>query len=239
MLKSQTKPKCFFTLIELLVVVAIIGILASILLPSLQTARMKGQLAVCKSNLKQMYLGEILYSDDNDGRVMATEYGAEWMAAKDWRIPGTTDWVDFHDGTEGFLEPYCAPMDSQVYRCPATTYDRSSRFYNAHKGRSYSGFTSRNWRFPYRLEELHVVRTGTANFKDADRKPFFWDYNAPLDDDWWMGTSFKIHGNTGFLNLCITDGSVVRAKLPTANWSRFANNAWIPYLEKATGESAR
>ena len=186
-----------------------------------------------------MYLGQLLYSTDNDGRVMATEYGAEWMAAKTWKDPVSGNWPNFHDGTQGFLEPYCAPIDSQVYSCPATNYDTSSRFNNAHKGRSYSGFTSRNWRFPYRMEELHVVRTGTADFRDADRKPFFWDYNAPLDDDWWMGSSFQIHGNTGFLNLCVTDGSVVNAKLPTANWSRFANNSWIPFLEKAIGESAR
>jgi prepilin-type N-terminal cleavage/methylation domain-containing protein len=42
-----------FTLLELLVVVAIIGILISILLPAMGNARLKGQQAVCMSNLKQ------------------------------------------------------------------------------------------------------------------------------------------------------------------------------------------
>ncbi|MCH2208096.1 MAG: prepilin-type N-terminal cleavage/methylation domain-containing protein [Lentisphaerales bacterium] len=39
-----------FTLMELLIVIAIIGILTSILLPSLHKAREKTKSAVCKSN---------------------------------------------------------------------------------------------------------------------------------------------------------------------------------------------
>ena len=161
------------------------------------------------------------------------------MMARKYRDLNDSDkWPNFHDGNTGFLEPYAGEEKSKVYRCPANAYDQNSRFYNAHKGRSYSGFTSRNWRHPYRLEDMHVVRTGRANFKEASRKPFFWDYNAPIDDLWWMGSSFQIHGNTGSLNLCVTDGSVVRAKLPVHLWSRFANSNWVPFLEAAVGENA-
>ena len=43
-----------FSLIEVLVVVAIIGIIASLLLPSLSTARKAAKQAVCKSNQKKL-----------------------------------------------------------------------------------------------------------------------------------------------------------------------------------------
>ena len=56
-----------FTLIELLVVISIISILTSLLLPSLASAKGKAQQAACSSNLKQVGMGFLLYTDDYDG----------------------------------------------------------------------------------------------------------------------------------------------------------------------------
>ena len=55
-----------FTLIELLVVIAIIGLLSSVVLASLNTARIKARDAVRLSDMRQIQLALALYYDSNN-----------------------------------------------------------------------------------------------------------------------------------------------------------------------------
>ncbi|MCM8532446.1 MAG: prepilin-type N-terminal cleavage/methylation domain-containing protein [Lentisphaeraceae bacterium] len=60
--------KSKFTLLELMVVIAIMGILLTILLPSLQSAREKSMDAVCRSNNRQIGVAMMLYTKEESGK---------------------------------------------------------------------------------------------------------------------------------------------------------------------------
>ncbi|MDR3708349.1 MAG: DUF1559 domain-containing protein [Capsulimonadaceae bacterium] len=65
-MKKQPSALLGFTLIELLVVIAIIAILAAILFPVFATAREKARQSTCASNLKQLGLALVQYTQDSD-----------------------------------------------------------------------------------------------------------------------------------------------------------------------------
>jgi prepilin-type processing-associated H-X9-DG protein len=56
--------------VELLTVVAIIGILAAILIPTVGRVRASGRAATCQSNLRQIGGAALLWSNDNQGKIV-------------------------------------------------------------------------------------------------------------------------------------------------------------------------
>lgn len=77
--------RTIFTLIELLIVIAIIAVLAGMLLPALNSARMKAYAISCISNLKQIGLVMNQYADSyNEFFPFATTWGTALDGHPSW-----------------------------------------------------------------------------------------------------------------------------------------------------------
>jgi prepilin-type N-terminal cleavage/methylation domain-containing protein/prepilin-type processing-associated H-X9-DG protein len=108
--RSQQVRNRGFTLIELLVVIAIIAILAAILFPVFARARENARRASCQSNLKQIGLGILQYTQDYDERLPASGYRG---------LPGAANPNLRYNPWQGTIQPYV--KSTQVFACPSNT----------------------------------------------------------------------------------------------------------------------
>jgi len=110
-----------FTLIEILVVVAIIALLISILLPSLQRAREQTKSVVCQSNARQLGMGMTYFTQANRGYYPDADM---WLTWTPWYWTGnlkefTAPKANPGSGRkEGFLLRYVG-RSTGVFLCPS------------------------------------------------------------------------------------------------------------------------
>lgn len=102
----EKKNRQAFTLIELLVVIAIISILSAILFPVFARARENARRASCMSNLKQISLGIMQYTQDYDEKFPLIKVNS----ASNSSLTNPYGWADS-------LQPYV--KSTQIFRCPS------------------------------------------------------------------------------------------------------------------------
>ena len=150
-----------FTLIELLVVIAIIALLLAMLMPALERARELARRAACTANLKDLALAWLMYSDDNNGKLVNGEAGD---APRERIDTGTTPnkvyreipWAFETDPdtmvsiqealiAEGSLFPYS--KNAKVYKCPGgkARHARTYSITNPLNGRPFNYENAMYW----------------------------------------------------------------------------------------------
>lgn len=104
-----------FTLLELLVVVAIIGILAALLLPSLSRSKVAAQGTQCSNNHRQLVLAWTLYSDEHDERLCSL---TNWVVSNFAYSEDLTNTSQLVDPAQSMFARYGITA-ARLYKCPA------------------------------------------------------------------------------------------------------------------------
>lgn len=114
---EETDCRVAFSLVEVLVSIGLIGLLMSILMPTLGRARGQARSVACMSRLRQLGMAFQAYGNDHEGYALPTS------------VDGRTFWwgrlnPDGVDHTQGLVWPYLASelRERGVYECPAQAY---------------------------------------------------------------------------------------------------------------------
>jgi prepilin-type processing-associated H-X9-DG protein/prepilin-type N-terminal cleavage/methylation domain-containing protein len=124
------KGKRGFSLVEVMVVVSTISVVMAVTIPAMNTARSRARAIVCRSNLKQLVLANIGYSNDHDGYYVP--------AAEDlWNTIGFLQggynrWHGKRTGPDEPFDPMKGPLigylaDGKVKKCPERTDSTKSQ----------------------------------------------------------------------------------------------------------------
>jgi prepilin-type N-terminal cleavage/methylation domain-containing protein len=161
-----------FTLIELLVVIAIIALLMAILIPTLNRAREQGKRATCLHNLKGLVLAWIMYTDDNDSKLVIGQAGDEGWVKYIGTLPNERPVEEQLEAIKSGLLFEYAKMP-KLYRCPVAGRDEMRTYSATHSmnGAEFNG----SGKVYTKLSEMK---------RPGERMVFLDDYGEDYDACW-------------------------------------------------------
>jgi type II secretory pathway pseudopilin PulG len=129
-----------FTLIELLIIIAIIAILAALLLPALQRAKYAANKILCTNNIKQMAVGLVNYTVDNNSYYPMKAYtgsgGVQYARTNGFPCEGAMISLAVGSDLRSLIRPYWGGNSTNsktaIETCPLAAYkntDDSSTSY--------------------------------------------------------------------------------------------------------------
>jgi general secretion pathway protein G len=112
-----------FTLVELLTVIAIIGVLAGILIPTVGKVRESAHSAKCLSNLRQIGTGIRVFAEENKGNLPVPQDDDGLVVGEDKKDIWWAKWwmaqiQPYTEGRDPSRQEYQANFDG-IFRCPS------------------------------------------------------------------------------------------------------------------------
>ncbi|MBR7105218.1 MAG: prepilin-type N-terminal cleavage/methylation domain-containing protein [Lentisphaeria bacterium] len=210
-------PKAFFTqsaftLIELLVVIAIIAILAAMLMPALQKARMKSVTSDCQSREKQLGVVFAFYADDNSdwlpGRYISKAYyganpskdGSSWQ-----NMLGTAGYLKYQGMSTGIKR-------ENILACPAALKATAGTNFGLNTSlRTQALNTAAKSRGVWNISDPFIKRgtvkkpSSVALLGDSNETTYQIDPSQAADEFYPIGANFTRHQG---INMLFIDGHV-------------------------------
>lgn len=208
-MKRKDQRKSGFTLIELLVVIAIISILAAILFPVFARARENARRAGCLSNMKQIGLATIMYTQDYDEKypqgVMLNSSPRLIPTAVALNSPSSGPMWSWYE----MLYPYTKSV--QVYKCPSSGYS-GAVVYTANYGANIEMMTN------YTSKPINIasVEAPASTYLVTDAGYYLMQYSRALhggaNNAWYLpGTGAYNGSSAASLSIGTTAADAYRA----------------------------
>ena len=168
-----------FTLIELLVVVAIIGLLVSLAMPSLDQARRRARGVGCLSRLRQIGLIAQTWSADNAGYILAARIRHVDQSP---RAVTSRGWWNNQLTGEGYVEDasflYCPEKTRWIYP-PDLGFNRPQGIYAANRWYRSDGTGGGDWDKVQRRMDRVIDPAGRPYIGDVNSPyPYFSEHDA-------------------------------------------------------------